>query len=278
MPKLPDWVRLRVDEYLPDVLTGLSAGSFCGASIGPSYQWSGKAVIALVVIGILCAAGSIVYNRRRHRPTLHTLTSENQTLKSKVTACETQIDSRVANLVDVVKVLLRDLAIDLDIYKADTRLSVYKHSGDQFYLVGRVSHNESYAAVGRPSYPDTQGFIGEVWHRPDERNYVTFPKDRDDWLDTQVESFEFTNEEAGKLKMQTAAMMATKLRRDTHGDAFGVLCIECDRRQSTVKAATIDAIRKSPYFQTLTSVLSISLAGLTHEEVKRGFLDRVVTR
>lgn len=112
-----------------------------------------------------------------------------------------------------------------------------------------------------------------MWHRPDERSYVAFPKDRDDWLDTQVKSFEFTKDEAGRLKMQTTAMMATKLRRDTHGDAFGVLCIECDRRQSTVKAASIDAVRKSPYFQTLTSVLSISLADLTHEEVKRGFLD-----
>lgn len=278
MPKLPDWVRLRVDEYLPDVLTGLSAGAFCGASIGPSYQWSGKAVIALVATGIVCAAGSIVYNRRRHRPTLHALTSENTSLRSKVTECEEQIDNRVANLVDVVKVLLRDLASDLDIYKGDTRLSVYRHSGNQFYMVGRVSPNETYAAIGRKAYPDTQGFIGEVWHRPDDRNYVTFPTDRQDWLDTQEKSFKFSREEAETLKMQTVAMMATKLRRDTHGEAFGVLCIECDKKRSTVKLALIDAVLKSPYFQTLTSVLDISLAGLTHEDVKRGFLDRDVTR
>ncbi|MGV0739920.1 hypothetical protein ABQF35_26765 [Mycobacterium syngnathidarum] len=277
MLKLPHRVRLRVDEYLPDVLTGLSAGAFCGASIGPSYHWSGKAVIALVATGILCAAGSIIYNRRRHRPTLHALTSENTTLKNKVTYCEAQIDDRVANLVDVVKVLLRDLASDLDIYKGDTRLSVYRHSGSQFYLVGRVSPNESYAAIGRKAYPDTQGFIGEVWRQADDKTYVSFPTDRQDWLDTQVESFGFSLEEAEALKMQTVAMMATKLRRDTHGEAFGVLCVECDKKRATVKAATIDAVRQSSHFQTLTSVLDISLAGLTHEEVKRGFLDRDVT-
>lgn len=278
MPELPEWVRLRVDEYLPDVLTGLSAGAFCGASIGPSYQWSGKAVIALVAIGILCAAGSIVYNRRRHRPALHALTTDNETLKGKVTECEAQIDNRVANLVDVVKVLLRDLASDLDIYKTDTRLSVYRHSGNQFYMVGRVSPNETYAAIGRKAYPDTQGFIGEVWHRPDDRNYVTFPADRTAWLETQEKSFKFSRAEANTLKMQTVAMMATKLRRDTHGEAFGVLCIECDKTRSTVKATTIDAVRQSRHFHTLNAVLDISLAGLTHEEVKRGFLDRDVTR
>lgn len=273
MPKLPEWVRLRVDEYLPDVLTGLSAGAFCVASIGPSYQWSGKLVIALVGIGILCAAGSIIYNRRRHRPTLHALTSENKTLKSKVTACEEQINSRVGNLVDVVKVLLRDLASDLDIYKGDTRLSVYKHSGNQFYMVGRVSPNETYAVVGRPSYPDTEGFIGEVWQQADDKTYVKFPTARENWLDTQVKSYGFQREVAEKLKMQTTAMMATKLRRDTHGDAFGVLCIECDKTRSTVRATTIDAVRQSRHFHTLNAVLDISLADLTHEEVKRGFLD-----
>lgn len=278
MPKLPERARLWVKDYLTDSLTAASGTSFAVAGTASYFGLGGAPIIALLATGAVGAVGSIYSNRRHHRPTFLQLDTDNETLKSKVAECEAQIDSRVANLVDVVKVLLRDLAIDLDIYKADTRLSVYKHSGDQFYLVGRVSLNESYAAVGRLSYPDTQGFIGEVWHRPDERNYVAFPKDRDDWLDTQVKSFEFTNEEAGKLKMQTAAMMATKLRRDPHGDAFGVLCIECDRRQSTVKAATIDAVRKSPYFHTLTSVLSISLADLTHEEVKRGFLDRDVTR
>lgn len=160
MPKLPERARLWVKDYLTDSLTAASGTSFAVAGTASYFGLGGVPIIALLATGAVGAIGSIVSNRKLHRPTFLQLDTDNKTLKSKVAACETQIDSRVANLVDVVKVLLRDLAIDMDIYKADTRLSVYKHSGDQFYLVGRVSHNESYAAVGRPSYPDTQGFIG----------------------------------------------------------------------------------------------------------------------
>jgi hypothetical protein len=274
MPKLPARVRLWVDEYAPDTLTAASAGSFCCASIGPSYHWRGVIVIALVVVGVICAGGSIVYNRRRHRPTLLKLDSENTKLKSQVAQCKQQIDDRAANLVDVVNVLLRDLANEIGIYKGDTRLSVYRHSEDKFYLVGRVSPNEVYAAVGRIAYPDTQGFIGQVWRAADDKTTVSFPADRQDWIDTQVESFGFERTEAQALKMQTVVMTATKLRRDLHGDAFGVLCIECDKKRTTINAGTIKEVKESRQLRMLTSVLDISLTGLTHEEVKRAFLEK----
>jgi hypothetical protein len=226
------------------------------------------------VVGVLGAITSIVSNRRGHRPTFLKLEAANRELKAEVERCEQQIDSRVTNLVDVVNVLLRDLANDLGIYKGDTRLSVYRHSEDKFYLVGRVSPNEDYAAVGRTSYPDTQGFIGKVWRNADDKTNVTFPADRQDWIDTQVKSFEFTRPEAESLKMHAVVMTATKLRRDLHGDAFGVLCIECDKKRATIKAETINKVKESPHFLTLTSILDISLTGLTHDEVKRGFLEK----
>ncbi|QEN15932.1 hypothetical protein ACRDU6_27460 [Mycolicibacterium sp. ELW1] len=274
MPKLPERFRLRVDEYLPDALTAVSAGVFSVASIGPAYDWSGKVIVALVIAGVLCAGGAIIYNRRRHRPTLLKLTSENKSLKGEVAQCKQQIDDRATNLVNVVNILLRDLANDIGIYKGDTRLSVYRHSEGEFYLVGRVSPNETYAAVGRISYPDTQGFIGQVWRAADDKTTVSFPAGRQDWIDTQVKSFGFSQAEADALIMHTVVMTATKLRRDLHGDAFGVLCIECDRKRSTIQAGTINAVKESLHFQTLTSILDISLTGLTHEEVKRGFLER----
>jgi hypothetical protein len=56
--------------------------------------------------------------------------------------------------------------------------------------------------------------------------------------------------------------------------AFGVLCIESDKPRTTVKAGTLREVQLSPHFETLTSILEISLTGLTHDEVKRGFLER----
>lgn len=277
-PRMPERVRLWFNEYLADSLTVASAVAFVCAGAGPSYGWSGKAVFALLAAGVACAVASVFYNRRGHRPTVLKLDSENGQLKAEVAQCNRQIDTRATNLVDVVNVLLRDLANDLGIYKGDTRLSVYKHSDDKFYLVGRVSPNEVYAAVGRTSYPDTQGFIGQVWRAADDKTIVHFPADPLAWVDTQVESYGFTREAAQALKMRTVAMTAAKLRRDLHGEAFGVLCIECDRKRATVKASTINEVQESGYFKTLTSILDISLTGLTHAEVKRGFLERASPR
>lgn len=275
MPKLPARASLWIKDYLTDSLTAVSATSFSFAGIAPYFGWNGRVIVVLLAVGVAGAGSSIISNRKLRRPTFLELDGENKGLKSRVAECEQQIDSRVANLVDVVNVLLRDLANDIGIYKGDTRLSVYRHSGDKFYLVGRVSPNEDYAAVGRTWYPDTQGFIGQVWRAADDKTNVTFPGDRQDWIDTQVESYGFTDAEAAGLKMHTVVMTATKLRRDLHGEAFGVLCIECDRKRTTVKAGTINEVQQSQHFRTLTSILDISLAGLTQEEVKRGFLDRV---
>ncbi|WP_131810103.1 hypothetical protein [Mycolicibacterium mucogenicum] len=261
-------------EYLADSLTAVSAVPFCVASIGPSYKWNGLVVFVLIALGLLLAGGAIVYNRRRHRPTLLTLTNENALLTDELARCEEQIDNRATNLINVVNVLLRDLANDLGIYRGDTRLSVYRHNEDKFYLVGRVSPNEIYAAVGRTSYPDLQGFIGQVWRAADDKTNVTFPIDRQDWVETQVQSYGLSRSEAEALKMHTVFMTATKLRRDVHDDAFGVLCIECDRKRGSVKAGTLNEVRNSPQFKTLTSILDISLTGLSHDEVKRGFLDK----
>jgi hypothetical protein len=270
--RIPERVRLWFVEYLGDSLTAVGTAVFCVASIGPSYKWRGAVVIALVTVGVLCVVGAIVYNRRGHRPTLLKLDSENRRLTDEIEQYEQQINRRAENLINVVNVLLRELAYHVGIYRGDTRLSVYRHSDDRFYLVGRVSPNEVYVGVGRTSYPDTQGFIGQVWGAADDKKTnVTFPADRQDWIDTQVESYGYSRSEAEALTMRTLVMTATKLTRDMHGVAFGVLCIECDRKRGTVKAATISAVRGSPHFKTLTSILDISLIGLSHDEIKRGF-------
>lgn len=91
VPRIPErvrkTVRLCVDEYLADALTAASAVTFCVASIGPSYKWDGKVVLALVVFGLLLAGSAIFHNRRHHRPTLLKLDTDNEKLRREVTRC-----------------------------------------------------------------------------------------------------------------------------------------------------------------------------------------------
>ncbi|OPX12971.1 hypothetical protein B1790_01965 [Mycobacterium sp. AT1] len=164
------------------------------------------------------------------------------------------------------------MAKSLDIYRTDTRLSVYRHGNGCFYLVGRVSPNEEYAKVGRESYPDTQGFIGRLWQGANTPTTVRLPEGRDEWIETQVDTYGFAADEARQLRMQTRAMTGAKLQHDAHSEAFGVLCIESDRKQTTVRATTIEQVKARPEFQSLTAILHISVASVTEAEARQGLL------
>lgn len=48
-------------------------------------------------------------------------------------------------------------------FTASERISVYKHSGTAFLMLGRYSLNPNFAKRGRATYPANQGCIGEAW-------------------------------------------------------------------------------------------------------------------
>ena len=44
------------------------------------------------------------------------------------------------------------------------RISVYRHDGEAFVMLGRYSKNPEYNERGRVLYPDDAGVIGHAWH------------------------------------------------------------------------------------------------------------------
>ncbi|OBG61159.1 hypothetical protein A5680_05730 [Mycobacterium sp. E2989] len=260
------WLR----ECTSDVLTALSAGVLGMAGIGASWLWVRPIVLTLLLVGLAIAVASIAYERTRHRPTLTQLTIQNTHLIRQVEDLSNRVTAHTVRLIDIVNILLRELATSVNIYSNDTRLSVYRHRDNSLYLVGRVSPNVDYARVGRDSYPDTQGFIGRLWRGVGTPTVVTMPASRADWEETQVRSYGFTDVDARGLRMQTRAMTGIKLQLHDHGEAFGVLCIECDRPRSTVRAGTINSVVEATEFKTLTSILHFAVMGMTEAEAREG--------
>lgn len=64
------------------------------------------------------------------------------------------------------KNILSIWAGELD-FTASERISVYKHSGSAFLMLGRYSLNPNFAKRGRATYPANQGCIGEAWRSAD---------------------------------------------------------------------------------------------------------------
>jgi hypothetical protein len=68
------------------------------------------------------------------------------------------------NYFDLFKHQLSLLAnTDLD-FNDTERISVYKHDGEAFVMLGRYSKNPDFDRRGRGFYPDNEGVIGQAWH------------------------------------------------------------------------------------------------------------------
>jgi hypothetical protein len=265
-------LELWVVEYAAPILTAVSASILAVAGVGASYGWGQLVAWPLVFVGVVAAFLSIYHDGKRRKPKLAELVDKNKQLDQNVTGLKDRLANRSVDVVTLVNLLLRDLAIAVNIYTHNTRLSVYRHKEKSFYLVSRVSPHPDYGNVGRESYPDTQGFIGQVWRGKNESVIVYFPEDRDEWNRMQAREYKFTLKEASRLTMQTRAMTAIKLQRGPHDPAFGVLCIECDLIEQTVVLGTADEVVQTPQFETLTLALDFAITNLLEDEARQGLL------
>lgn len=57
---------------------------------------------------------------------------------------------------------LGNLFEELKLTNSD-RISLYRHNGDNFIMIGRYAKNPNYCRRGRVIYPDSQGCIGKAW-------------------------------------------------------------------------------------------------------------------
>ena len=276
----PDKVKhsaFAVGRFLRAGITALGAALFALASIAPSVGWPNWAIWSLFFVGCILTGAGVWYELRRRRPRIAKLISDRKKLQDEVERLEScnrrindRLKSRSLDLVKVVKILLRDMAESLDICSPDIRISVYRHDGDSFVLIGRVSENVEYEKVARERYPDNQGFISDVWAQRTTGEKVTLPEDRGDWEETQVKTYRLTPEEARKLRMPTRAMCGARVRRDHHGQAYGVLCVECTKPRGGIALRTHKEIVESAQFGLLSDVLELSVREISGAEVWEG--------
>jgi hypothetical protein len=100
---------------------------------------------------------------------------------------------------------LATLANDI-LHLDDTeRITVYKHTGSAFVILGRYSKNPEFAKRGRRGiYPDDEGCIGEAW-----RNGASFV---DDLPDPSTEQDAYTRRLEGDWKIPPATSRGFRMK------------------------------------------------------------------
>jgi hypothetical protein len=108
------------------------------------------------------------------------------------------------------------------------RVSLYKHEGNSFKLLGRYSNNPIYNKAGREEYPDNEGFIAKGWENEhyqisgipkwsgNGRKYSTFVKANCDIADNTLRT----------LPMKSCSFYIHRFNNDNAQNPHGIIVLE----------------------------------------------------
>ena len=154
-------VGLTIYTFFPQILNlvgtiGIALSTiYIDTSLGVAELIKSRAGIWLLISIVVFAIGSIwsaIQNTKL------------ASARRKVAALEDALSKAQNEYLQMVSLTLMSLADQLNLQCEGTeRLSAYKHDGAQFVIVGRYSVNAVFNAMGRRTYPDNQGVIGQAW-------------------------------------------------------------------------------------------------------------------
>lgn len=123
----------------------------------------------------------------------------------------TRAEERTAAIIETLGRVLHGIAVELELDLSRSRISVYTHVDEQFFLVKRYSTNPTLAKSGRPQYPDNQGLIGKVWATGKTQLVTHLPKDRRLWNQACTEVWGIPPAVAAALRMQARSLLGRRI-------------------------------------------------------------------
>lgn len=194
---------------LAGILPGLQGSSW-------SWLWS-KPYGYLFMISVLLTVGGGIASWQQ-APGI-------QTLKEKVAKQE---DALVRAHNGYYELLEYELQILFEIlqFTSNERISVYKHEGQTFTMLGRYSSNPVSCQTGRGIYPDDQGCIGVAWR--DGKAFVDdLPSPGQQKYFSRLEKeWNINKDVANNLRMKSQSYAAYAIQSYNNGRRIAVIVFE----------------------------------------------------
>ncbi|MER2997393.1 hypothetical protein [Pontibacter populi] len=158
-------VRNFIEHYLSEFLTALGAIGLTVVDVmsesdekflGDDIAWKEAWVFLLITFGLLLISAIVVGARRNlHNRTVQGEIDKNQKLKEEIKLYKKEYYNLCSNNI-------------LHLFKSfyttgGERISIYKHHGDHFTLLGRCAMNKAYNQASEYKYKEDEGLIGDGW-------------------------------------------------------------------------------------------------------------------
>ncbi len=210
---------------------------------------------SLVVIGILLGVIGIIisaYEKRKQKK-LTELTEELADTKAKLEKIKVEFYNLCS---DSIKDIFQSFFATTN---GNGRVSLYKHDGNSFMLLGRAVDNPVYNKRGLEIYSDTEGFIAKGWQQGTFEVHG-IPK----WtgkIGTEYRNFmkekcEITDERLKNLTMKSRAFYVYRFNSPNAQNPYGIIVFE-KLNDTQIQTATIDAIFASHGSQIVSLLKSM---------------------
>lgn len=192
------------------LLTPPDEGFLWLVSSGPGRVFLGAAVLTL--------AGSIVAWKR---------TPGLLSLRKRVAELEAVLERAESDYYDQFAVELSVILKDVLGYGDTERISVYRHRGGAFQMIGRYSDDPVLRNRGRSIYPDDEGIIGRAWREesatanlpdPDTQSDLYYEVLENEWNVDRATAEEFT--------MKSRSLVARALYEPKGVDRVAIVVVE----------------------------------------------------
>lgn len=167
-----------------------------------------------------------------------------------------------AILDSTLQVLMSDLSGDF----SRARISVYRHKGDSFFLLARVSKSQALRRIGRQRYPDGEGVIGTTWDIA-QKVVTNLPEKRPEWNEQCVAKYGMSAATASGLTMHSRSLLGQRI--DTQGTnpvPVGIVIIESLKARG-VSGTTQGELVGSPLYPLIRAVLVEVIQCLDEDDV-----------
>lgn len=152
-------------------------------------------------------------------------------LRNRIADLEDALNKAQDDYYQVTSTTLFNLAKELRIrHNGSDRLSVYKHDGRAFVIVGRHSKNPMFNERGRSYYPDTQGVIGVAWKSADgeatANQFPDFEGRPENYLRRVSSEYDIVPEIIQEFKMKSRSYAVITLDSGPREERIAVLVYE----------------------------------------------------
>lgn len=187
-------------------------------------------------------------------------------IESERTSRERSVE-RAAAIQKIMDAGLRTLMDSLSVDFSQSRISIYRHKGDHFIMLARVSDNLDLQRPGRGSYPDSEGIIHTAWTQKDACA-VDLPEDRADWEKRCARTYGMDARVLASVSMQCLSIAGTRIDHSGRSNKpIGLLIVESLSKRG-VNGRTMDALKSSEAYPLLEHILVEAIACLDERDVE----------